>query len=214
MWDSVAIAPAPRFLCDGPVLRRSRSLLVAAAALALLGACRGKTAPPPAAAAPAAKAPVEAEHAPLPRFPCVPFEDLRMHLPGTIAGYKTTRDEGSSGKYGEVSISEAERVFTGDEGREISVRIVDTTMADELGRAIRAAAQGAADQKKDAATAPIIGDETVGFVRYDQARQRAEANLLVADRFVVAVTSRGVDGTQEVRQVANQMDLTGLALLR
>lgn len=152
--------------------------------------------------------------APISAFPCVRFEDLQRHLPKEVAGYQSSSDEGSSGKYGEVSISEAERVFTGADGEEISIRIVDTTMAEDLGRAIRAAAHDASQRRKDDPTAPIISQGTVGFVRYDEQSQRAEANMLVADRFVVAVSSRNVEGTGLVRKVAHQMDLTALALLR
>lgn len=158
--------------------------------------------------------PVDDGPAPVSAFPCIHFEDLRRHLPGSIEGYRRVRDEGSTGRYGEVSISEAERVFSGDGGAEISIRIVDTTLVDDLGRAIRAAARDAADRAPDDPTAPIIGSGAIGFVRFDAARQQAEANLLVADRFVVAVSSRGVDGTQEVRRIADAVDINGLALLR
>lgn len=154
------------------------------------------------------------EARPISKYPCIHFEDLRKHLPKTLEGYERIRDEGSTGKYGDVAISEAERVFSGAEGEEISVRIVDTTMVDDLGRAIRAAARDAAGRDADHPSAPIVASDTVGFVRFDQDDQRAEANMLVADRFVVAVTSRGVDGTREVRRVAGTVDITGLALLR
>lgn len=151
---------------------------------------------------------------PLQKYPCVHFEDLRRHLPKTLQGFERLRDEGSSGRYGEVSISEAERVFRDAEGTEISIRIVDTTLVDDLGRAIRAAASDARTRGADDPTAAIVQHETIGFVRYDRTQQRAEANLLVADRFVVAVTSSGAEGTGQVRRAATQIDLTGLALLR
>lgn len=184
--------------------------LLLATALASAG-CSKETKP----AAPAAPNPQgDALSAPVAEFPCVRFEDLARHLPRSLEGYKAEGVEGSSGRYGEVSISEAERVYTGADGEEISIRIVDTTMAEELGRAIRAAASDAAHRDKGDPTAPIIHHDTVGFVRYDRLNQRAEANLLVANRFVVAVTSRNVEGTDEVRRVANQMDLNALALLR
>ncbi|MBX5481456.1 MAG: hypothetical protein IRZ16_06355 [Myxococcaceae bacterium] len=148
------------------------------------------------------------------KFPCVRFEDLARHLPKSLPGYEPAGIEGSSGRYREVSISEAEQVYTGADGKEISVRIVDTTLAEELGRAIRAAARDAANRDETDPTRPIIHHDAIGFVRYDRVNQRAEANLLVAGRFVVAVTSRNVEGTAEVRSVANQMDLNALALLR
>lgn len=176
--------------------------------LLALGACdRSKAAAPE-------QAPEASSGAALQRYPCVHFEALRQHLPKSLKGFERLRDEGSSGRYGEVSISEAERVFRDAEGTEISIRIVDTTLVDDLGRAIRAAASDARTRSEDDPTAPIVQHDTVGFVRYDQTQQRAEANLLVADRFVVAVTSVGAVGTGPVRSATTQIDLTGLALLR
>jgi hypothetical protein len=146
-------------------------------------------------------------------FPCVHFRELQRHLPKTLEGLERIRTEGSSGRYGEVAISEAERVFLGTDGQELSVRIVDTSLVDELGPAIIAAARDsrAAPGEPDAA---ILGEHAIGFVRFDPHLGRAEANLLVADRFVVAVIGRGHPDALRVREVAERIDVNGLALLR
>jgi hypothetical protein len=143
---------------------------------------------------------------PLPEFPCVPFQQLRKHLPSTLEGLERVRDEGSSGRYGEVSISEAERSFRGTGGEELSIRIVDTTLVDQLGHAIRAATE--------ASPSPIQNEHVLGFVRFDPEPKRAEANLLVAGRFMVAITGTGYQDAARVRRVAEQFDVDGLALLR
>jgi len=145
--------------------------------------------------------------------PCVYFKELRPFLPAALPGYTTARDEGSTGKYGDVSVSEAERVFARDE-RELAVRIVDTTLSNRLGEKIKAAANDAKARPESDPTAPLVLHETVGFVRYDRAQAKAEANLLVADRFVVAVTGKGFESTAEVREVARNLDLAGLSKLR
>ncbi|MGZ3461395.1 MAG: hypothetical protein ACXU86_23130, partial [Archangium sp.] len=84
--------------------------------------------------------------APQAPFPCVHFEDLRPFLPETMEGLARARDEGSTGRYGDVSVSEAERSFTHGEEREVKVRIVDTTLGQKLGQAIRAAAEEGRDR--------------------------------------------------------------------
>ncbi len=146
--------------------------------------------------------------------PCVYFQRLSSFLPERLEGYTRTRSEGSTGKYGEVSVSEAERTFTRGEEREVRVRIVDTTLAEKLGKAIRAAAESGRGRAASDPTAPIFWGDAVGFVRYDAEEGLAEANLLVGERYVVAVTSRGTPGTVEVRRVARDIDLAGLARLR
>lgn len=146
--------------------------------------------------------------------PCVHFTQLAPFLPEDLDGMTRTRNEGSTGKYGEVSVSEAERTFTKGADREVKVRIVDTTMGGKIGHAIRAAAEDARSKNASDPTAPIFWDKAVGFVRYDEEEATAEANLLVGERYVVAVTSRGFPSTVEVRRVAQGMDFAGLARLR
>ncbi|WAS88888.1 MULTISPECIES: hypothetical protein [unclassified Corallococcus] len=146
--------------------------------------------------------------------PCVYFKDLAPFLPESLEGFTVGATAGSTGKYGEVSVSEAERTYTRGEGREVKVRIVDTTMGLKLGQAIREAAQKAKGRAASDPTAPIQWKEAVGFVRYDADESVAEANLLVGERFVVAVTSRGFPSTVEVRRVARGIDLAGLARLQ
>ncbi|WP_241758347.1 hypothetical protein [Myxococcus landrumensis] len=146
--------------------------------------------------------------------PCVYFKSLAPFLPETLEGFTVARTQGSTGKYGEVSVSEAERLFTRGEGREVKVRIVDTTMGGKIGQAIRDAAERAKGKAPSDPTAPIHWQDAVGFVRYDADEALAEANLLVGERFVVAITSRGFPGTVEVRRVARGIDLAGLAKLQ
>ncbi len=146
--------------------------------------------------------------------PCVYFKQLAPFLPEQLEGFTVARTQGSTGKYGEVSVSEAERLFTRGEGREVKVRIVDTTMGEKIGKAIRDAADKARSRAPSDPSAPIHWEDAVGFVRYDAEESVAEANLLVGDRFVVAVTSRGFPSTVEVRRVARGIDLAGLARLQ
>ena len=146
--------------------------------------------------------------------PCVYFKQLAPFLPEQLEGFTVARTQGSTGKYGEVSVSEAERLFTRGEGREVKVRIVDTTMGEKIGKAIRDAANKARSRAASDPSAPIHWEDAVGFVRYDAEEAVAEANLLVGDRFVVAVTSRGFPSTVEVRRVARGIDLAGLARLQ
>ena len=155
-----------------------------------------------------------ADAAPVGPLPCVYFKDLAPFLPDRLEGFTPSNTEGSTGKYGEVSISEAERTYTRGEDREVKVRIVDTTLGGKIAKSIRAAAEDARRRPESDPTAPIFWDAAVGFVRYDPSEATAEANLLVGDRYVVAVTSRGFPGTVEVRRVARGIDLAGLARLR
>ena len=149
-----------------------------------------------------------------PPSPCVYFKDLAPFLPDSLDGFTHASTEGSTGKYGDVSISEAERTFTRGEDREVKVRIVDTTLGEKIAKSIKAEAERTKIRPENDPMAPIFWDGAVGYVRYDAAEATAEANLLVGDRYVVAVTTRGFPGTVEARRVARGIDLAGLARLR
>ena len=142
------------------------------------------------------------------------FKALTPFLPQKLKGYEQVKDEGSTGKYGEVVVSEAERVFRAPGGNEVSVRIVDTSIAEKLGKAISAAAADAKLRDPDDPSAPIISDHAVGFVRFDEDNTKAEANLLVGDRYVVAVTTEGFPDTRELRRLTHELNLLGLSKLR
>jgi hypothetical protein len=196
---------APGYLLIGFVREIKCHLALLLLALAPgLGCSKGN----PSKAAPSTAA------APIPPSPCVYFKDLTPFLPETLEGFTHALTEGSTGKYGEVSVSEAERTFTRGEEREVKVRIVDTTLGEKIAKAIRAAAEEAKSRPESDPTAPIFWEGTVGFVRYDANEGTAEANLLVGNRYVVAVTSRGFPSTVEVRRVARGLDLARLAQLR
>ncbi|MGQ0504120.1 MAG: hypothetical protein ACT4TC_02270 [Myxococcaceae bacterium] len=182
-------------------------------ALVLVVACRTGSAPD-SAKAPEPDKKEEVKAPPAKARPTLYFTELRPFLPKELEGYTTTRDEGSTGKYGDVAVSEAERVFAQDQGGSATVRIVDTSMSDKLGHAIRAAVVDAQARGTPAPIAPILLDNVQGFVRYDADASKAEANLLVADRFVVAVTTLGFEGTDELRRIAYGLNLAGLSKLR
>ncbi len=180
-------------------LKRSGAFL----ALALGAGCLGESGAPPEVTPVVSAA----------SAPCVYFKQLAPFLPERLDGFTVAHTQGSTGKYGEVSVSEAERLYTRGEDREVKVRIVDTTMGERIGHAIREAADRARGKPPSDPSAPILLDDAVGFVRYDAEESVAEANLLVGGRYVVAVTSRGFPGTVEVRRVARGIDLAGLARL-
>lgn len=192
-------AHRPRFPFHGGV-----RVLLCATLLALAG-CREQAAP---------TAPVAAAPEPLAAPSCVYFKQLSAFLPSELVGFRLNKDEGSTGKYGEVLVSEAERLFVHPTGGHVSVRIVDTSLSKRLGTAIRAAADEASSREATDPTAPILTGDAVGFVRYDPEDAKAEANLLVGGRFVVAVSSVGFRGTTEVRRVTRALDLAGLSKLR
>ncbi len=143
------------------------------------------------------------------------FKELQGFLPAFVPGFKKVRDEGSTGKYGEVAVSEAERVFAqSDANREIAIRILDSSMGAGLAEAIKAAALEASQKGQPDLAAPLSLPEAVGYVRYDASERKGEANLLVGNRFVVSVVGRGSKDSADVRRIAENLDSVQLSKLR
>jgi hypothetical protein len=161
---------------------------------------------------PVEEAPERLERTPAPEDR-VHFRKLRTYLPSTLQGWKLSEDEGSTGKYGTIAISEVKRVFTAGE-RELSVQIIDSSNGRDLGSAISAAADDGRHKPGDDPTAPVFDEEVVGFAAFAPREGKADLNLWVAGRFVVALSSRGVEGTQEVRLAMREVDVAGLTKLR
>lgn len=176
--------------------------------------------------------------------PCLHFRRLQAFLPRTPEGFRPLRATASTGRYGEVSVSEAEQVFVSvdaatdtptdaatdaaaDAGpaapglRQLSVRIVDTSLASRLAEAIRTAAREAqeahdaqAARGEHARTAPLLFERALGYVSHDPDHDgRVEAMLLVGERFLVAVSGHGFGSTAEARALLAEIDLTGLSQL-
>ena len=139
------------------------------------------------------------------------FKALQPFLPAAVPGFQKVRDEGSTGRYGAVQMSEAERVFA-HENEEIAIRIIDSTTVGKLSEGITAAAQAAKQQPKEVAV-PLSLPSAVGYLRFDAAEEKVEANLLVANRFIVSVSSRGLKDGTEVRRIVESLDSEGLSKL-
>jgi hypothetical protein len=173
--------------------------------LAASAACRQRAAP----SSPPSVSPIEPE--PVTTDNYLYFRDLQAFLPAELAGFQRVKDEGSTGKYGAVTVSEAERGFSQGEDRELTVRIVDTSRLNGVVSAAQAMEQGTSP---DPRVKRFALPSAAGYLKYDPVGSTAEATLVVANRFAVSVTSHGFRGTEEVTKVAKGLDLSGLAKLR
>lgn len=178
-------------------------VVLLACAVASLAGCRSEPAPAPEVTPDTAGQPVH-------------FTALRAFVPDQLPGWERPGNpEGSTGKYGEVTVSEVEAVYTRTGEQRLSVRILDTSLLDKLAPAIRSAVEGASARTDEDPTAPLRLPNALGFVRYDEEERHGEANLLVGDRYVVALSADGFPDTKELRQVARlHLDLAGLSRLR
>jgi len=184
---------------------------VAALAIALVPgpwACR-PSAPPPSAVAVAAPAgPGPAAGQPQLDGRSIHYSRLTPFAPDPLGGYRGGAIRASTSQFGEVSVSEVERVYQGQD-RSAKVRLVDTSLNDGA----RSPPLGEPYEDEEKVGRPMRASDAVGFVEFEKESRRATANLIVADRLLVTVTCEGSTGTGEAERLAAALDLRGLSLL-
>lgn len=147
--------------------------------------------------------------------PLVDFRELKALLPESLQGFERVTASGEKTGAMGMTISMAEAEFTGPGYGKIEIKISD-----------HAGLGGLMAFAHAAWTASEIDRETdTGFERtttygahkahevYDRKDRRGEIQILVADRFNVAITGRNVSW-DALREAARKIDLNKLATLK
>ncbi len=171
--------------------------LLAAAAL-LWMACDRPAAPQPPAPAPAASTEVAG--------PTVHFTKLRSFLPDKVLDFEGARPTASTSRFNSVAVSEAERSYHQGE-RKASVRIVDTNLH------TGGAPPRASWEDERTLHRSLDSGDAQGFFELDKQSRLAQADLVVAGRFVVTVKLEDARGPEEMERLVAALALDRLAAL-
>lgn len=133
----------------------------------------------------------------------VHFSRLKPFLPHGVLDYRGGELHASTSQFGGVAVSEIERAYQGPV-RRAKVRILDTNLNQQAGAALTARGEGIAGAR------PLAMAGAVGYATYDADRRHAQASVVVADRFVVAVTVESADGDGDAEAFARALDLAGI----
>ena len=145
----------------------------------------------------------------------VDFRRLRDLLPESVAGLERTEMEGASQGAMGFSVSEASAVdqTEGEDGR-VEIKLTDLGALPSAG--MFGLGWTMADVDRETSTGyekTIRLGENKGYREYDTERQGGEFSLLVADRFLVAVTGRNVEDAS-LEDALRAVDLSALAGMR
>ena len=143
----------------------------------------------------------------------VDFRRLRDLLPEALGTMGRTNAEGvKQGSMG-FSVSEASADYGAGDST-VSVKITDMGAVPALG--MMGAAWTMTDVDRETATGyekTVRLGESKGYRKYDTDSRRGEFSLVVADRFLVEVTGRGVDDG-DLEAALRTVDLAALAAMR
>lgn len=183
-----------------PRRRLTAGLLACLAALALLAllACDEQTGKPVVAGS-------DQETEP-PRGLTIHYSKLVPFAPAALLEYRGGPTVASTSRFGEVAVSEIERNYTWGP-RRLKLRIVDTN----INRGARAPNPAEAFENAEKIGKPLLTGGAVGFVEYEKASRRAQADLIVAERILVTVTGEDVAGPEPIERFSAALDLNALA---
>ena len=144
----------------------------------------------------------------------VDFRRLRDLLPESLSGgLERTNIEGAKQGSMGFSVSEASADYGAGDST-VSVKITDMGAVPAMG--MMGAAWTMTDVDRETATGyekTVRLGESKGYRKYDTDSRRGEFSLVVADRFLVNVTGRGVDD-DDLEAALRTVDLSALAAMR
>ena len=143
----------------------------------------------------------------------VDFRRLRDLLPASVGALERTNAEGAKQGSMGFSVSEASADYGAGDST-VSVKITDMGAVPTM--AMMGAAWTMTDVDRETATGyekTVRLGESKGYRTYDSDSRRGEFSLVVADRFLVNVTGRGVDD-DALEAALRAVDLSALAAMR
>ncbi len=179
--------------------------------LALLGACHGRDSSGlPSAWRHVARGALSAGDA----ASAVVLSDalLRSYLPERLLGREGERPIGSITRIGPRALSEVIRAYPGREG-DAQLRLADARFEPHATEAIRSMAEDEDGERPAEGVTKLVLPGAVGYVRYDGDERLAQAQVVVADRFIASATVQQARDAQAAIAALRAVDLLSLSKL-
>jgi hypothetical protein len=150
----------------------------------------------------------------------VPDSQLKTFLPDRVAGRQGAFPQGTMTRMGDRALSEVTRSYRGGppSDGEIQLKIADAWLEPRATQAIRSLAdtQDAFENSMMGSSVPherLVLPGAVGYARYDEDARLAQAQVLIAGRFIASATVAEADDAQDAAQALRALDTLGLARL-
>lgn len=144
------------------------------------------------------------------------YEDLLKYLPESIDGYKVNGEpKGASMDMQGMSYSSAEIEFKNENGDRINITLLDYNAAYNMYTMATAmwASGFKIDTSEEFAQSISFGEGISGWESYKKNSNRANIALGIGDRFLLTIDGNNQEGTDQLKEIAQSMDLTALTSL-
>jgi hypothetical protein len=152
----------------------------------------------------------------------VPDSQLKTFLPERLGGRLGELPQGTMTRMGDRALSEVTRNYRGgppsDTGQ-VQIKIADAWLEPRATQAIRSLADmhEVIDERLGEGGAAIperlIVPDGLGYARFDQGSGTAQAQVLIAGRFIASATVAQASDAQDAAQALRALDTQGLARL-
>jgi hypothetical protein len=140
------------------------------------------------------------------------WRQLAEGLPAQIPGWTPDGEvQGSTGAAMGLAASEASRSFSQGE-RNLRYKIMDSSMNGMAAMAFNAARTIQVDSSTEVQR-PADLQGNPGFMKFQNQSRRAEANFMIANRYIVEINASNSTGPDEILQLAAYLNLARLAQL-
>lgn len=140
------------------------------------------------------------------------WRQLAEGLPAQIPGWTPDGEvQGSTGAAMGLAASEASRSFSQGE-RNLRYKIMDSSMNGMAAMAFNAARTIQVDSSTEVQR-PADLQGNPGFMKFQNQSRRAEANFMIANRYIVEINTSNSTGPDEILQLAAYLNLARLAQL-
>lgn len=144
------------------------------------------------------------------------YEDLLKYLPESIDGYKVNGEpKGASMDMQGMSYSSAEIEFKNENGDRINITLLDYNAAYNMYTMATAmwASGFKIDTSEEFAQSISFGEGISGWESYKKKSNRANIALGIGDRFLLTIDGNNQDGTDQLKEIAQSIDLNALTSL-
>jgi hypothetical protein len=151
----------------------------------------------------------------------VPDSELKAFLPERVGGRLGEFPQGTMTRMGDRALSEATRNYRGgppSETGQVQIKIADAWLEPRATQAIRSLAElhdnlGERAEERAASPERLIVPDGIGYARFDQGSGMAQAQVLIAGRFIASATVAQAADAQEAAEALRALDTQGLARL-
>ncbi len=141
------------------------------------------------------------------------YEELIKYLPESINGYEIEGEpKGASMDMQGMSYSSAEVKFKNEKNNRINITLLDYNAAYNMYSMATAmwASGFKIDTSEEFAQSISFGDNINGWESYQKKSNDASVALGIGDRFLLTIEGDNQEGTDQLKQVAESMDLESL----